>query len=354
MTFKEVRFLRQWLDAVNTIRITPENSEDTAILRHEKSKNVITTFYPYEFLGNTEKHKGGSGGDEDADFNFFRHFIFLRTTERDARALVTSRDNLEYLISLRVYHDTDGQPAIVPDALMADFINACIRHRGTFRIIPPVSSIGVKDRVRVGIGPFAGQEASVTKVHKGRNGITLELSIPLVNGAVSIRMDNVRRHQVTILDADATDAIRHDFIDYTQKPLLSVLANRVNRVQDRERCRADIERLNTLYRYRNYEVEGETAQTHFLALMLICAHLCKDTTGEEELKVKALERLAAINAKSESRAATDTRTYLWIALYIATGQTDYSRLAKQYVQQHQPKSRHLRRFVSLIRKGRKV
>jgi hypothetical protein len=61
-----------------------------------------------------------------------------------------------------------------------------------------------------------------------------------------------------------------------------------------------------------------------------------------------------MNQKSESKAATDTRTYLWIALYISTNDPAYRDAAKRYVQDYDPKSPKLRRFVSLIRRGVKV
>ena len=354
MTFIEASFLLKWLSSINVERLMPTTNEDAVPQRAESSKNVITTFYPYEFLRQRAVRAGQSEEDSDAAFRLFHHIIFIRTTKTDAARLVASKDNLDYPIRLRFYLDTDGHPAVVPDKMMDDFISACIRHHGTFRIIPPISGIEVMDKVRIEEGPFAGHEASVTKVHRSRGRITLDLSIPLVNGALNIRLEDVKRHQVAILGRDNSETIRTDFIDYTQRHLLSILANRVNRIQDRERCRRDADMLNRLYRYRSYQVDGDSANTHFLALMLICAHLCKDTTGETELTNQALERLAAINGKSESRANTDTRTYLWIALYIATSDTNYSRLAKQYVKEKQPKSPHLRRFVTLIRKGRKV
>ena len=356
MTFVEASYLLNWLSSINVVRLSPTSSEDDTLQRAEKSKNVITTFYPYEFLRNRETKTIQKPAEEDSDlaFRLFRHIIFIRTTKADAARLVASKDNLDYPIRLRFYQDTDGHAAVVPDRMMDDFISACIRHNGSFRLVPSIHKVKATDKVRIEEGPFEGQEATVTKVVKSRRQITLELNIPLVNGALNIRLENVKRHQVAILGDDKSETIRADFIDYTQRHLLTILANRIHRVQDRERCRRDAEMLDHLYRFRSYEVDGDAAQTHFLALMLICAHLCKDATGEKELTDQALERLAAINTKSESRANTDIRTYLWIALYIATGETDYSRLAKRYVQERQPKSRHLRRFVNLIRKGRKV
>jgi hypothetical protein len=84
--------------------------------------------------------------------------------------------------------------------------------------------------------------------------------------------------------------------------------------------------------------------------MLICAHLCQDAKGEKELQQRALQQLEAINAKGPAKAATDTRTYLWIALKISTGDPQYRDLAKDYIRTKQPKSPQLRQFVTLISK----
>ena len=88
--------------------------------------------------------------------------------------------------------------------------------------------------------------------------------------------------------------------------------------------------------------------------MLICAHLRKDTDGEHSLREEVLSLLADINSQSESRASTDIRTWLWIALYISTGEPSYRDAAKQYVKDKQPKSKKLQQFVRLMRVGKKV
>ena len=114
--------------------------------------------------------------------------------------------------------------------------------------------------------------------------------------------------------------------------------------------RRHAELLTTLYRYRDYEIQNPSAEAHFTALMLICAHLCQDAKGEKELQQRALAQLEAINAKGPAKAATDTRTYLWIALKISTGDPQYRDLAKDYIRTKQPKSPQLRQFVTLISK----
>ena len=86
-----------------------------------------------------------------------------------------------------------------------------------------------------------------------------------------------------------------------------------------------------------------------MALMLICARLRRDSIGQQELTKQVQDELTAINTKGDTGSATDTRAYLWIALYIATHDPTYRDAVKQYKQEHDPKSPKLRRFISLIR-----
>jgi ribosomal protein L24 len=233
-------------------------------------------------------------------------------------------------------------------------MSACVKYSGQFEITAPISSIETMDKVRIISGPFAGHEATVSRVQLSHGAIHLDLAIELLSGVMNIRMSHVDKSKVTILNRDAASAIRNDFIEYTQNHLLTILRHRIRRETDATVNRRDADMLTRLYRYRFHEVKNESARNHFLALMLICAHLCHYSTDELRLRDKVQEELNEINQRSESKAATDTRAYLWIALYISTRNPVYRDAAKQYVRDYQPKSSKLRSFVTLIRTGRKV
>lgn len=331
MTHLEMKRYIEWLKTENAERL-------------KDGKAIIEPFYPYDFL---------KGADRSVSDDFV-NIAFLKTTEADISSLVNDKRNKESRIRLMHYLDTNGNIAIVPDRMMEDFLQACVRHRGQFEIIPPISSIEVKDKVKITSGPFAGNEASVERVLLSHGAIHLDLSIELLSGVMNIRMCNVDRNKVTIINRDSSDAIRTDFIDYTQTHLLTILRHRVNRVEDATINRRDADMLTRLYRYHNHEVKNEAARSHFLALMLICAHLCRYKDDEKELQTKIQGLLSDINQRRQSKIATDARAYLWIALYISTQNPVYRDAAKQYVRDYQPKSSKLRSFVSLIRTGRKV
>lgn len=316
-------------------RLKMENAQ-----RLSESRTIIEPFYPHDYL---------TGRSND-----LANFVFLKTTEEDIYHLVNDKRNMESRIRLMHYLDTDKTKATVSDRIMQAFLQACIKYHGQFEIAPSISSIEAKDKVKITSGPFAGHEASVVRVHLSRGKIHLDLAIPLLSSVMHIRMCNVDKNQVLILNRDSSDAIRTDFIEYTQNHLLDILKHRIMRVEDDTVNRRDADMLTRLYRYRYHEVKNEAASNHFLALMLICAHLCRYTDDEAQLQKRSLDALAEINQRSESKAATDTRAYLWVALYISTRNPIYRDAAKKYVQDYQPKSKKLRGFVSLIRTGRKV
>lgn len=331
MTHLEMKRFMEWLKTENAQRL-------------KEGKAIVEPFYPYDFLKTSDCSASGD----------FVNIAFLKTTKADISSLVNDERNKATRIRLRHYLDTNGHIATVPDKMMQEFLHACVKHRGQFEIMPPISSIEVKDRVRITSGPFAGNEASVERVQLSHGAIHLDLSIELLTGVMNIRMCDVDKNKVTIINRDAADAIRTDFIEYTQNHLLSILKHRIKREEDAAVNRRDADMLTRLYRYRNHEVKNEAARSHFLALMLICAHLCRYAADERRLQEEAQGALAEINRRSEAKAATDTRAYLWIALYISTHNPVYRDAAKQYVRDFQPKSTKLRSFVSLIRTGRKV
>ena len=331
MTHLEMKYFMEWLKTENAQRL-------------RNGETVVEPFYPYDFLKETEKSIS----------NDFAHIVFLKTTESDIRNLVNNQSRLVYRLRLKHYLDTNGAKAIVPDKTMQEFLHACIKYRGCFEIIPPISSIEVTDKVRINSGPFAGHEAMVERVRLSHGSIQLDLAVELLSGVMNIRMCDVDKDKVTILNRNSADAIRTDFIEYTQNHLLNILKHRIDREQDPDINRNDADMLTRLYRYRDHEVKNEAARNHFLALMLICAHLCRYKDDEKQLREKVQDNLTEINQRSESKAATDTRVYLWIALYISTHDPVYRDAAKKYVRDYQPKSVKLRSFVSLIRTGRKI
>lgn len=329
MTHLEMKRFKEWLLAENVKRL-------------DQGEPVVEPFFPSDFIVET------------ALSNDLSRLVFVKGSEQLIEELMDLELKRGYIIRLRRYRNTTGGWAVVSDKKMDSFINACLKHSGNIEVTPPIEGIEEMDVVRIISGPFAGCEAAVSRVQHSKGNIHLDLVINLVSGVLNVKMNHVSRNDVEILNRSASDAIRTDFIEYTQNHVLEILEHRVKGVDEPEVKQQDMLMLTRLIRYRDHQVETESARNHFLALMLICAHLVRFQEDETALKAQALEALDSISQRSESKAASDMRTYLWIALYVSTRNPVYRDAAKQYVREHQPKSQKLRQFVSLIRTGKKV
>ncbi len=342
MTHLRMKPFKEWLVAENAKRLG-------------EGGVMLEPFYPADFLtSDADEVRHPFAKDDGRVSSDLSRFVFIKASREDINALVHAESKLGHRYTLLHYRDTDGSQAVVSDAMMKDFFDACLNYRGYFEIVPPMLGIEAQDRVQIKSGPFAGQQASVVSVRHTKSGIQLDLELELVSGLFNIKMSNVDKSQVAILNRSLVDAIRTDFIEYTQLHLLEILEHRVKGIDDEEVKRRDVAMLTRLYRYRNQPVENVAARIHFQSLMLICAHLCRYTADEQELTAQALASLDDINSRCPSKAATDTRAYLWIALYIVTRNPVYRESVKQYIRDFQPKSDRLRRFVQLIRTGKKL
>ena len=367
MRHLDMKRFKAWLDAKNAERLGREDA-------------AIESFYPYDYLKERQEStqvvsltenekkfielKAKDGKKKVAipktktvvaeTQNDFRDIVFLKATEEDIQALVDDEWNKAFRVQLRYLIDTaTKQPAKVSNAVMDKFYANCIKYRGRFELCPPVDGIEKKDRVEIKRGVFSGHEAFVVNVRHSKGELHLDLAVQLVSGIMNIKMSDVKPQDVTLLNKTSVDAIREDFIDYIQNKLLVVYEHRVKTVNDAETRLKDAATLTRLFLYNNYHVEGRAARIHFKALMLICAHLRKDADSEQSLRDEALTLLDDINRQNESKASSDIRTWLWIALYISTDDPVYRDAAKKYVREKQPKSKKLCQFVRLMRVGKK-
>lgn len=322
--------------------------KETNVDRLQKGLPLIESFFPYSFIRErAEKEKPINGALPSEEV---RDLAFIYASAETIKQLKSVGKGYAVYTYLRYYRNQKGESITVPDKMMRIFFNDCVNKRNRYEVWPSISGLKKKDKVRIMTGAFVGNEAYVVDISHSKGKLNLFLAIPLANGLVNICMRNVTRRQITIPDKDNTDALRDDFIDFTQNNLLEILSRRIKGNINEETARKDVAMLNRLYRYRNYNIEGNVARRHFLALMIICAHLRYDYNTRNALAAQALEEIEAINSQGEARAATDTRAYLLIALYIATRKAEYRDLVKKYVREHDPKSPKLRRFVSIIRK----
>ena len=327
-------------------------------------------FVPYQFLKRRVSRQAVNDDGTDTDYYNprnreevkannetraeLRNFIFIKATNLEIEALIGSDWNRWVRNRLQFYRDRQRQRITVPDRMMSQFIDACCNYRDKFDLWPAIDDIEKNETVVLNSGPFMGEKAHILQVRHSNKGITLTVGIEMFSRTMTLRLHNVTPKDIVRQKENAAATLHQDPIEDAQRHLLAILSRKVYRKETDDTARKDAATLDRLYNYRHLVISNDAARRHFLALMLICAHLRHDNEGRRELTTQALHELEIINARGDQKAATDTRTYLWVALYVATGLPDYRNAAKAYVQQHSPKSQKLRRFVTLIRKRQKI
>jgi len=121
MTHLEMKRFKDWLYAENAKRLG-------------EGQAIIESFYPYDFLKGgrplATPSKTQGKGVSTATPSDFESFVFLKTTESDIYNIVHDRWNLDFRIRLMHYLDPAGKHAVVPDKMMDDFFEACLKYRG--------------------------------------------------------------------------------------------------------------------------------------------------------------------------------------------------------------------------------
>lgn len=230
---------------------------------------------------------------------------------------------------------------------MQRLINACSTDDTTFDVPLYLNDIKVGDRISLVNTPFetiatgcnSDTEYIVEEIKRKKGGI--------VQLRVSLQLFGIAFRNLYVSYVDTTDDNRSsDIVRTTQKKLLDIFRRKVNGKETDVSRYEDGKTLRSLFELRTISLPEGAMYRHFLALMLICAQLLEHIEGRRELIGKVETELAEISQLRESKAATDTRAYLQIALYIATAKRQYRDSAKAYLRKYDPKSPYLRQFIT--------
>ncbi len=295
-------------------------------------------FVPYTFLS--------PGRDDDASKTSFslrsalRRYLFV---EGDAASLEALMRQWNRTLADKVFflRDASDKYAQISQYDMDRLIAACSDEQ--VRLDLPISLHDLKagDEFTLANTPFEKKETTyrLLSVKRKKNG-TVELQVEL-------KIFNIKFQNLFVTYLDAADmASNASLVSSAQKSLLEIFRRRVNRHETDVTRYEDAKTLLSIYERRDTVFPAGAMKRHFLALMLICAHLLGDENGTTRFMDEVKQELTDIAKLRESKAATDTRAYLHVAMYIATGDARYRDLAKTYVQKHNPQSRSLCQFVS--------
>ena len=222
---------------------------------------------------------------------------------------------------------------------------ACMGDAGRMDMSASLADVKPGQMIRLVNTPFENDDCEYEVVSvKKKTGGTVELQVKMV-------MFGIEFDHITVTYTDTADSKSNaSLVSSAQKRLLEIFRRRVNHKETPVTEYEDQKALTEIFAQSNTVFREGAMKRHFLALMLICSHMMGDEAAVNRFRIGVEKELEDISRIRESKAATDTRAYLHISLYIATKQPKWRDLAKVYVRKYNPSSTHLRQFVSTMSK----
>lgn len=313
-------------------------------------------FVPYQFLQRRQSDAHPREAQSNNEIRSALHrYIFIRSTEPVLRSLLMDDASAAGFRELWFMYDKEHRCLTVSDHAMEQFIEGCNDRNLQFELWPAVGHLEKNVEVVINTGPFKGTKARILNVRQGKNGSLLTVGFHVLAGTMLLRMSAVQEQDV-LYGGGVTKSDRRQngyrLIEDTQRRLFEILDHRARKLTDDAIVRKDAQSLDAIYNYRYHQFPTDASRRHFLALLLISAVLRHDAEDCQRLQTQAEADLADINQRSPSKAATDVRTWLQCALYIATGNPQYRADAKAYVQSGKTASEPLQQLVRMIRKNK--
>lgn len=300
-------------------------------------------FVPYTAMasvGASDEHSVGGISLRSA----LRRYIFVDGSEIRLQRLMLEW-NQSFPDKLFFLKNDSDNYARIKQSDMDKLQKACLGDSLQFDLSVSMGNVQPGQKIKLVNTPFENKdyEYEVVSVDKKAGG-TVELQVKMV--MFGIEFDKITVTYNDTIDSDANGTL----VYVSQTRLLDIFRRRVNNKETPVSKYEDKKTLSDIFSHRDTVYHEGSMKRHFLALMLICAHLMADEAGVARFREAVEKELADISRIRESKAATDTRAYLHIALYIATGEAKYRALAKAYVRKYDPSSAYLRKFVSTMSK----
>lgn len=270
-----------------------------------------------------------------------RRYVFVRFSrsleEQHFFATISewSHSSADSIFFLR---NGDGDKARVSNTQL----NIMKAHCDSVLIKPESLSVGdlrVGQKINLSKTPFgeSNQEGTIQSVKRKRGGmVELRIEVTLFN----VKFSNLL---ITFENNDGGSSSR--LVYDSQQKLLAIYRRKVNAKETEASRKHDDQMLQDILRTANLAFPDGAMKRHHLALMLICARLMDNADALRQFTGMVKGQLAELAPLRESKAATDSRAWLHIALFIATGEPQYRDLAKSYIRIHNPKSTYLIQFV---------
>ena len=168
----------------------------------------------------------------------------------------------------------------------------------------------------------------------------------LVELRVEMTLFNVRFPNLTItLEDGGASKKASDLVYDAQQKLLAIFRRKTNNKETEATRTQDEKTLQAIFDNRTIALPEGAMSRHYLALMLICARMMNNDKALRQYTGLVNAELNDLSRLRESKAATDSRAWLHIAMFIATGKPHFRNLAKAYIKKYNPKSTYLQQFV---------
>ncbi len=297
---------------------------------------AFSMFVPYTSLGTERELTNGRFSLRSA----LRRYLFVKGDERTLEELLRGW-NREFADKTFFLRSDREHKARISQRDMETLKQACDDEQVRLDMPLLLSELKVGQQVPLAGTPFDIEGATYKLVDvKRKKGGIVELQVEL-------NLFNVTFQNLFVTYLDAADKNTHaNLVASAQKKLLDIFKRRVNGKRTEISDHEDRKTLLSIMEKRDTPFPAGAMKRHFIALMLICSHMLGDEEATHRFTQEVQQELADISRLRESKAATNTRAYLHIALYIATGEPQYRQLAKTYIQKHNPGSPYLCQFVS--------
>lgn len=305
---------------------------------------VYTLFCPFTFMPS----EGTSRMIAKDAFSLrmaLRNYVFVQCEERPLVERIV-RWNAMYDDKTFFLRNCDKKPATISNPDMLQLISVCSEDNFNSSHLVSLNDLEVSKVTSLAGTPFERDDTQYkvleVKPHKGG----------LVDLRIELTLFNVTFTDLWVTVRNVDDSRENGHLVYDmQRYLLDIFRRRVNRKETDLTRYEDTRHLQAIYDRRDIIMPPGPMRRHYLALMLICSHLKGEPEGIHRFKQEVLNELTDISHIRESKAATDSRAYLHIAMYIATGNPLYRNQAKDYIQKYNPKSASLRSFITTASKN---
>ena len=334
-------------------------------------------FIPFEDLKQKPSEKKDSSDDdyskeydaildERALRNDLHHFIFICATKEQVLAILDAPWVKVLKNRLYAYHDEKGVPFEIRNAEMERF--KTIVKRFDFQILngEPSGDVQEGDEVVVTNGPMAGCEGRVKEIRERDGQIQLTVQLSMFTNKMHIAVPGISISDVRLKGEKAQQLLQDPIIGQFEDELIELLCHLHGKKGSRQLNKEDKNQLKFLYQYSDIVFEDNPEnKAKFSALMLICAYLLgnKDETQrrlKEVQEFKSQQPIAdsqfpILNSQFSilnSQFSTELDCYLTIAMFIATHNPEYRKMAKAWRKDHPDCSLAIRRFLSIAKQIR--